>query len=87
MGNVASKGNSSRVVGNNFVGTAWLDASGTTRKIPIAGLEETYVWAITHAAERAIMTGANGIIAERMADLRPMTCPVISSFEMRPEST
>lgn len=61
----------------NVADTVLLGGSGATRKSPIAGLEETYASATAHAAERAIMTGGNGIMAERMAVLRPRKCPVI----------
>lgn len=65
-------------IGNVAVDTVLSGGSGATRKSPIAGLEETYASATAHAAERAIMTGGNGIMAERMAVLRPKECPVIT---------
>ena len=64
-----------------------LDESGATRKSAIAGFEETYASAIAHAVERAIMTGGNGIMAERMAVLRPKKCPVITHSVVRSKPT
>lgn len=53
-------------MGNRVCDTASLDDGGDMRKSPKAGLEDIYVCAIRAPAERANMTGANGILHMRM---------------------